>query len=119
MAVYSSALQWNGGRVTRAVGIGAQRGTTRAAEYLKSISVPKAPLDRGPLRASAKVIPATPYKAEAILLFDEPYAAIQHENLEYHHDDGQAKYVEQPMVANQRKIQGIIAQDIAEAINDA
>lgn len=116
---YTVKQEWHGGRVTTAVGIGGMRGVNKGAEYLKSRSVPLAPLDLGNLREAATIIPATPYLAEAALVFDTVYAAIQHERLDYQHDDGQAKYVEEPMVQDQRIIQGIIAQEVKVAILNA
>lgn len=116
---YSSTVLWKGGRVTRAVGIGGAEGVNLALERLKALSVPLAPLDRGPLRESATVKPATPTKAEGALIFDTPYAAVQHEELDYNHDDGQAKYVEQPMKERQSELHGLIGRRIAVRIADA
>lgn len=116
---YNSTVTWEGGRVTRAVGIAAMVGVNMATEYLKSLAVPLAPLDRGPLRASAKIRPATENLSEAWLIFDTPYAAIQHEALDYHHDDGQAKYVEEPMRSHQRELTGIMAREVARGIANA
>lgn len=117
--VYSVTAEWRGGRVTQAVGIGGMIGVNKGAEYLKSLAVPLAPLDRGPLRESASIMPATPLKAEALLIFDTPYAARQHEELDYQHDDGQAKYVEEPMTERNRDIQAIIAKEVRVAILNA
>lgn len=118
-------VEWNGERLGRAVTAGAKRGVTKGAEFLKSLSVPKAPIDTAALRGSATVLAATDAASvggtliEAVLLFDEPYAAVQHERLDYHHDDGQAKYVEEPMIQQQRQIQGIIAAEVRESISHA
>ena len=108
--------QWNGGRVTSGVALGGAAGVTRGAEFLKSMSVPLAPLDRGPLRESATVRPATANTAEAWLIFDTPYAAIQHEAEDFEHSDGQAHYVSEPMDEYQRHIQNIIATEIRSYI---
>lgn len=116
---YSVSQQWNGERVTRAVGRGAQRGTTKGAEHLKARSVPLAPLDRGPLREAATVVPATEFVAEALLVFDTEYAAAQHEREDYQHDDGQAHYVSEPLAQDARIIQGIIAREVGIEILNA
>lgn len=39
------------------------------------------------------------------------YAAIQHENLEYHHDIGQAKYLEEPYEAHKSELADFIARN--------
>lgn len=116
---YSSSFEWQGERVTRAVGVGAARGVNLALERLRALSVPLAPLDRGPLRQSATIRQATQFRAEGALIFDTPYAAVQHENLEYRHDDGQAKYVEQPMTDHAVELHGLIAREISIGILNA
>lgn len=109
---YSSSFLWEGERVTVAVGIHAAVGVNLALERLRALSVPLAPLDRGPLRASATIRQATAFRAEGALIFDTPYAAIQHENLDYAHDDGQAKYVEQPMTEKRAELYALIAKEV-------
>lgn len=116
---YSSSFVWQGERVTAAVGIAAAQGINVALERLRALSVPLAPLDRGPLRQSATIRQATAYRAEGWLLFDVPYAAIQHEELDYRHDDGQAKYVEQPMNDHQAELYGLIAREVRVGIINA
>lgn len=115
---YSVTAQWEGPRLNRSMKAGARKGVRRGAEYLKSLSVPLAPLDLGPLRASASVrlINAEPV---AYLIFDTPYAAIQHEDESFQHDDGQAKYVEEPMTKHAHEIQGMIAKEVHLAIVNA
>lgn len=53
----------------------------------------EAPLDKGDLRASGHIVQNGPTTK---IVFDAPYAEIQHENLSYHHDIGKAKYLEDP-----------------------
>jgi len=120
---YSSSVQWEGGRVSAAVGIAAAVGVNKAAEYLRALSVALAPIDTGALRNSATVRPATPHLAVASLVFDTPYAARQHEELDYVHTagrdgtaGGQAKYVEQPLTQNRAVLQAIIGQELRHAI---
>lgn len=43
------------------------------------------------------------------------YAAIQHENLSYHHNVGQAKYLEQPATEMEDEIKAAVAQAVKEA----
>lgn len=111
--------EWHGDEAIRRIRSGGARGTTRAGEQLKTYSVPLAPLRDSPLRNSANVDPATESQAEpqAVLVFATPYAAKQHEEMDYQHDDGQAKYVEEPMNEHQRDLIGIIAADVKGSLN--
>lgn len=54
----------------------------------------RAPKDEGTLRASGHwEISGTKGK----VIFDTPYAAVQHERIDFHHTDGEAKYLEKPL----------------------
>lgn len=57
----------------------------------------RAPKDRGDLRGSAVLRPQP--DGSYIIAFTEPYAAAQHEHTEYHHDVGEAKYLEHALFA--------------------
>ena len=55
------------------------------------------PLDEGPLSESGHVIEATPDRLRGQVRFSKPYAARQHEELDWNHLPGrQAKYLEVP-----------------------
>lgn len=63
-----------------------------------------APLDTGELRASGYTEFADlPEGYVGEVGFGTPYAAVQHEELEYEHEHGQAKYLEQPLKKNADK----------------
>lgn len=113
-AHYTSSVVWHGDQISRGVARGGVIGTTKAAHRLQALSVPLAPIDTGALRESASVVPANDGQnlPEAALVFDTPYAAAQHENEQYHHDQGQAKYVEQPLTEHSAELQGIIAAEV-------
>lgn len=53
----------------------------------------RAPLDEGTLRASADWEVNGKWGK---VYFDSPYAAVQHERLDFKHTDGEAKYLEKP-----------------------
>ena len=59
-----------------------------------------APKDEGTLRAAGHW-EINGDKAKVI--FDTPYAAVQHENINFTHTDGEAKYLEKPMKAKEQK----------------
>ena len=75
-------------------------------------AVNKAPKDEGHLRRSATVIPATADNLRAVVTFDTPYAARQHEEMGYKHTDGQAKYLESAMNESAQDGKAIIARAV-------
>lgn len=79
------------------------------AELLRGYSVPLAPMDRGHLRESAQITEASPSNLTAHVSYDTPYAARQHEELDWQHEDGQAKYLEQPLEEHREDIMQAIA----------
>lgn len=114
--VYSSVIEWNGARLTGSVKTAARRGTRKAAEWLRGESVPLAPLDWGTLREAATVkgVNAEPI---ALVVYDTPYAAIQHEREDFRHPKaGQADYLGQPMRNGKAIMYGIIAAEVRVAI---
>jgi len=69
---------------------------------LKKEAVQLAPIDTGELRRSGYVDPTGNLKVE--VGFNQEYAEIQHESLEFNHPQGgQAKYLEQPFKQNFNK----------------
>lgn len=112
----SVTTEWHGDIVAAMLKANSAEALNHAAELLRGDSVPLAPLDRGPLRASAQVTEATPDNLTAYVSYDTPYAARQHEELDWRHDDGQAKYLEQPLIENAEKYQQTIASRLGDGI---
>jgi len=105
---------------------GALEGLIRGGEDLLGKAVALAPKDEGTLRGSATLVliingarfegsgsrveamaavtsaarAGLPIKMSAEVAFNTVYAARQHEELDWHHDEGQAKYLEQPLREN-------------------
>lgn len=93
--------------------------TRAAADHLLAVSEPLVPEDTGALKASGQVTQegtkaTVSYSAVAPDGYD--YAAIQHERLDYHHEHGQAKYLEQPMNSEAHAILGIVGETLAREI---
>ncbi len=108
--------EWNGDLVSAMISASAPEALNHGAELLRGDSVPLAPLDRGPLRGSAQVTPATASNLTSHVSYDTPYAARQHEELDWRHDEGQAKYLEQPLVENEAKYMQAVAARLGEGI---
>lgn len=87
----TAKIKWNSSGAIRAVTRATREATIELMGEVKERAVEYCPIDKGDLRASARV---EYYSTRTVCIFDEPYALIQHENLEYKHKVGQAKYLE-------------------------
>lgn len=112
-------LEWRGDQAMRLIQAGAARGLTLGAMFLRGMALPLTPLDRGPLRESAAVWEAYAGSLIAAVSFDTPYAVRQHEELSYHHDVGQAKFLEQPAREQAAEIYRIAAAEVARSLGQA
>jgi hypothetical protein len=84
----------------------AAEGLADAAEVVKQEAIQRAPLETGELRNSAGTASDG---LEAAVYFDTPYAVIQHEAVGYHHQDGEAKYLENAVTATKATVAQVIA----------
>ena len=97
-----------------------RRGLVKAAYHVASISAQRAPKDSGDLRGSVRVRRETlngdvvPKSAvsdlpnDLVVVFEEKYAATQHEHVEFEHKDGEAKFLENTLIDEQNRILRII-----------
>ena len=79
---------------------------TQIALDLQAKSAKLAPVDIGDLRnnCNADLSKANGNKASATVGYSLPYALRQHEELDYNHPKGgQAKFLEQPFLENEKK----------------
>jgi len=92
VAHVTTLMTFNGRAVTAGARAGAVVGINMAIERLRGHSVERAPVDQGDLRGSAATEHADAGQAQptALLVFDEPYAATQHEGLDFEHTPGAA-----------------------------
>lgn len=122
-----TSFSWKGGQFVGAARVGAINGVNAAIERLRGHSVEKAPVDQGDLRGSAMVVQASPSQNNptAVLVFDEPYAAAQHEHEEYTHTAGaggepagEAKYVQSNYEDGTRRqeYRDIIGRGVVDAV---
>lgn len=115
------------GSVARAGAEGGDAGLAKGAEHIKEVAAECAPVlvdlaranderraNPGELRKSAyaKRVDDATYEVG----FTAYWAAWQHERTDYHHEDGQAKYLEVPMVEETDNVLQIVADAIREAL---
>lgn len=108
--------EWNGDIVSAMLQANAAKALNHGAELLRGYSQPLAPIDTGIMRGSAQVTPATEQSLTAYVSYDTPYAARQHEELDWRHDEGQAKYLEQPLADHEADLQQAIASRLGQGL---
>lgn len=106
------SLKFNGPQVSQEILGRAVRGLNLGAERLRSVAVARTPLDQGYLRNSLTVVPATVAQPRAAVVSNLAYAVRQHENMNYSHRDGRAKFLESAANDEERNIRSIIAQSV-------
>jgi len=90
--------------------------TFKAMEHLREVAVSKTPIETGDLRASASVTNMID-KHGARVYYPGPYARYQHYRLDLRHEEGQALYLEQPLVQETPKILEIVATELRRVLD--
>lgn len=106
-------LEWRGPQVIASVEESGAQGAEEAAQRLLQASNQRVPVDSGELRDSGRV---TVEGLEASVGYGAPHAVAVHENLEAHHDQGQAKFLEAALLEEQRALLEAIAASIKLAL---
>lgn len=75
------------------------------------------PVRTGALKASAFTEAESGSNPSVIVGFEEEYAIFVHENLEAHHDVGQAKFLEQPLKENADKYVEYVRDKVQDLID--
>ena len=91
----------------------AETGARNGADVVKQEAIQRAPAETGELRNSCET---DADGLEATIYFDTPYAVRQHEELGYHHEIGEAKYLENAVIASQTTVGAVIAEAIRQAL---
>ncbi len=96
----------------------AEKAVALGGEHVLGESTKIVPLEEGTLSRSGKTsAEMTGDVAVAAVSYDTPYAARQHEEMDWRHDPGrQAKYLEQPLGAAAPTVAKIYAQAAREAL---
>lgn len=110
-------LEWNGDAIYSRLDAAVKAGVKKAGELVKDEAVERAPIETGALRNSARVTRA--YKTVAVSFGtgpSAPYAVKQHEEVGYHHKEGQAKFLESAMIDKQADVLNVIADEVRGAL---
>ncbi|MEU5847439.1 hypothetical protein [Saccharopolyspora shandongensis] len=108
-------VEWNDDAVGRAARRGAARGLALSAEHVRGTAVNNAPQDTSALRNSATASHDAD-ELTAAVSFDTPYAVRQHEELDYHHRTGGAKYLERALDTESDTVARLIQAQIRKAL---
>lgn len=100
-------------RVTEAAAHSAPIGAGKAMEHIRGVAAALTPVETGHLVGTATV---TVDGNEASITYDGPYARYQHEGLDFRHETGQAKFLEQPMNTEKDTALAIVAKELREAL---
>ena len=76
------------------------------------------PVDKDDLRKSGKVerVQVNQFTRKTVISFNTPYAWEQHENLDFKHKIGQAKFVERPMLMKMSGMTGRLSEDVRRRV---
>lgn len=110
---------WDAGQVivrlqqaTQQIEDGAAKGLHLAAEHVLGEATKTVPIEEGTLQRSGAT-DVDPANLQASVYYDTPYAARQHEEMDYHHDSGRtAKWLENAFNAEAGTVGVIIAKTI-------
>lgn len=86
----------------------------KGVEYLRVFVAEQTPVETGNLVGSEEVRPAV---GGAELYIPGPYAARQHYTLDYHHNTGNALFLELPWMAHGHDALDVVAAEIAKAMS--
>ncbi|MEO6081928.1 MAG: hypothetical protein ABIQ18_02350 [Umezawaea sp.] len=109
-------LDWNGPTVNAKSQAGAVRGLRVGGEHLLGVSRARVPHEEGTLERSG-VASVDAAALTGAVSYDTPYAARQHEELDWQHDEGRtAKYLEVPMGEEAPVIAELIGAEIRRSL---
>ncbi|WP_424183851.1 hypothetical protein ACOBQX_17990 [Actinokineospora sp. G85] len=108
-------VEWDGVAIDETARQGAARGLGLGAEHVRGVSVDRAPLATAALRNSATAS-VDAESLTAAVSYDTPYAARQHEELDYHHRTGGPKYLESALASERDVVARLVQAQIRKAL---
>lgn len=111
-------LDWNDRQILAAIHGASVEGLQLGAEHLLAVSSVLAPHEEGTLERSGDM-DLDPDEPAASVFYDTVYAARQHEELTWRHDQGkQAKYLEEPMNTERDVMLQLLAAPIRKTLGE-
>lgn len=110
-----SRVTWRGAQALAAMRAGAAAGLQAAGKMVFDASQERVPQDTSELKESGKLeVDEAQLRAEISYGegLPDPRAVISHEKLEIQHDDGTAKYLENPMTEMAGEVGEVVAASI-------
>ena len=106
-------LDWRGQEVANDIKQALSHALYGGGEIVRQEAAQRAPKDKGTLRLSAKT---TVDGNKAAVSFNTKYAARQHEEVGYHHAEGEAKYLENAVTAKRNEFLEHVAAEVKKAL---
>ena len=106
-------LDWRGDKISADIKEVLSTALYCGGEIVRQEAVQRAPKDRGTLRLSAKT---TVDGNKAAVSFNTKYAARQHEEVGYHHSEGEAKYLENAVTAKRQDFLNHVTEQVRKAL---
>ena len=106
-------LYWRGDKISADIKEVLSTALYGGGEIVRQEAVQRAPKDRGTLRLSAKT---TVDGNKAAVSFNTKYAARQHEEVGYHHSEGEAKYLENAVTAKRQDFLNHVTEQVRKAL---
>lgn len=91
----------------------AERGLADAADVVQQEAIQRTPKETGDLRRDCQTAQEG---LEAAVFYTLPYAARQHEEVGWRHDHGEAKFLENAVIAKRPVVGQVIAQAVRGAL---
>ena len=106
-------LDWRGQQVANDIKQALSHALYGGGEIVMQEAAQRAPKDKGTLRLSAKT---TVDGNKAAVSFNTKYAAKQHEEVGYHHAEGEAKYLENAVTAKRQDFLNHVTEQVRKAL---
>lgn len=107
--------EWLGDAIPGRIGPQGRKGVNRAAHRLRAVAIPRTPVDTGNLRGSFRISAGGRGDPSALVIVDANYGIYVHEILDNHHDEGEAKFLENSLNDSRGELLAIIIADLREA----
>lgn len=113
-----SKVKWDDSKAKQIIKAAGLKAAQLAMENVLTEAMDEAPKDSGDLRRS-KTVSVDQATHKVYGSFSTPYAVIQHENIEYRHEVGKAKYLEDPFNRLKKDNEAFIISEMKVALRKA